>query len=120
MTQASEDRTEITTPETESGRSRREARRPGGSEREGRGTHVLELEEAELAEVGDGDARALGGDDELHVAHLLGPQVVHRRQAVEHPHPAPKLLAEPTSRSFQKVRGRGEDEGAGRWCASQI
>lgn len=88
-----------------------EARRQ--RERKGGGTHVLELEEAELAEVGDGDARALGGDDELHVAHLLGPQVVHRRQAVEHPHPAPSLPPEPPSRSFQKVRGRGEDERAG-------
>jgi hypothetical protein len=118
MTEASG--TEITTPDAESCRSGREAQTTGGSEKKGGGTHILELQEAKLAEVCDGDACALGGDDELHIAHPLRPKVVHRRQPVKHPHPAPSLPPEPPSRSFQKVRGRGENEGAVRWCASQI
>jgi hypothetical protein len=75
-------------------------------EREG-ATHILELQEAKLAEVGDGDARALGGDDELHIAHLLRPKVVHRRQPVKHPHPAPSLPPEPPSRSCRRFAGAG-------------
>lgn len=35
---------------------------------------VFELDEAEVAEVGDGEARRLGGDDDLHQLHRLRPQ----------------------------------------------
>ena len=41
--------------------------------------YVFELEEAEVAEVGDGKARGLGGDDDLHQLHHLRPHKIHGR-----------------------------------------
>lgn len=90
---------EITIHEARSDRSAREMLE--GERRQRGDTHVLELEEAELAEVGDGEARALSGENELHEAHLLRPEVVHRGQPVEDPHlPG----APPPSRSCQGRR----------------
>lgn len=47
----------------------------------GRQPYVFELEEAEVAEVGDGEVRRLGGDDDLHQLHRLRPHQIHRRAA---------------------------------------
>lgn len=42
-------------------------------------TDVFELDEAEVAEVGDGVVSGLHRDDELHQLHRLRPEQVHRR-----------------------------------------
>lgn len=47
----------------------------------GRRPYVFELEEAEVAEVGDGEVRGLGGYDDLHQLHRLRPHQIHRRAA---------------------------------------
>jgi hypothetical protein len=43
--------------------------------------YIFELDEAEVAEVGDGEVRGLGGDDDLHQVHGLGAHQIHGRAA---------------------------------------
>ena len=47
----------------------------------GRRPYVFELEEAEVAEIGDCEVRRLSGYDDLHQLHRLRPHQIHRRAA---------------------------------------
>jgi hypothetical protein len=47
----------------------------------GRRPYIFELDEAEVAEVGDGEMRRLCGDDDLHQLHRLRAHQIHGRAA---------------------------------------
>lgn len=42
------------------------------------GTNIFELKKAELAEVGDGAARRVNRNDQVHQLHWLRPKQIHR------------------------------------------
>ena len=50
-------------------------------EQGGRRPYVFELDEAEVAKVGDGEVRGLEGYDDLHQLHRLRPHQIHRGAA---------------------------------------
>lgn len=74
----------------------------GSKRQRGADPYVSELDDAELAEVGDDTVRGLDGDDELHEAHLLRSHVVHRWQVVEELH----LERVPSLTCISDLKGR--------------
>ncbi|BAT10148.1 Os10g0184250, partial [Oryza sativa Japonica Group] len=77
------------------------------------GAYVFELEEAEVAEVGDGEVRGLRRDDDLHQLHRLRPHQIHRRAA---PAAAARHRGGPADGELRGLGG-GSDARPLRWAA---
>lgn len=72
------------------------------------------MEEAEIAEVGDGPVSRLDGDDELSQLHWLRPEQIHRRPAISSvpPHRLSDAFTECGRAATVKRRIAGDARGA--------
>lgn len=80
------------------------------------GAYVFELEEAEVAEVGDGEVRGLRRDDDLHQLHRLRPHQIHRRAAPAAPaaRHGRRSRSHPTKPTSVRLRARARARGEGK------